>query len=211
MVVMQEKETARTEAFSDGVFAIAITLLVLEIKVPHLHENSGEKWALLREIGGLWPSFMAFVLSFSAILIMWINHHGLFRHARRVDKKLLFANGLLLMLITFVPFPTAVLAEYLDRPGANAAMVFYCGTYVLINIAYNLLLRAVDGSGQGARSAPEEQDLARIRKAYHIAFVVYTLATLFAIFNAIAGLVINQSLWLMWGLLRYSKDRQPAH
>ena len=108
-----EKETSRVEAFSDGVFAIAITLLILEIKVPHLLH------ALLAE----WPSLLAFVLSFSAVLVMWINHHGLFNLMQTIDRRSLVANGLLLLLVTFVPFPTAVLAAYIDQEAAHAAAV----------------------------------------------------------------------------------------
>ncbi len=118
-----EKETARVEAFSDGVFAIAITLLVLEFKVPHLPQeaSSGELFhALLK----LWPSTVAFLGSFAAILIMWINHHGLFRLIHKTDSRFLFANGFMLLMVTFVPFPTAVLAEYLGRPGERVAAAF---------------------------------------------------------------------------------------
>ena len=132
------RETARVEAFSDGVFAIAITLLILEIRVPHLPLEAGnaELGAALR---ALWPSFLTFAGTFGAILTMWINHHGFFDLLKRVDRRFLYANGLLLLLITFVPFPTALLAAYLDRPGANVASAFYCATYVAINVAYNLL------------------------------------------------------------------------
>ena len=90
-----EKWTGRVEAFSDGVFAIAITLLILEIRVPKLpdHAGAGE---LLAATAGLWPSFLAFLLSFFAILIMWVSHHELMRMVRDVDYHLLFANGFLL-------------------------------------------------------------------------------------------------------------------
>ena len=94
---MAEKETGRVEAFSDGVFAIAITLLILEIKVPKLsarQPTGGARPGAPR----LWPSFLAFLLSFFAILIMWINHHGLFNLVRRVSPGFLYANGFLLLL-----------------------------------------------------------------------------------------------------------------
>ena len=99
---MAEKETGRVEAFSDGVFAIAITLLILEIKVPKLSHDSPPA-ALARALLDLWPSFLAFLLSFFAILIMWINHHGLFNMVRRVSPGFLYANGFLLLFVSFVP------------------------------------------------------------------------------------------------------------
>ena len=103
-----------------------------KIKVPHLpyEASNHELWAALH---GAWPSFLALVISFTAILVMWVNHHGLLNLIQGVNVRFLFANGFLLLLIMFVPFPTAVLAEYLNREAANTAAVLYCGTYVLIS------------------------------------------------------------------------------
>src|SRR5690349_6439507 len=110
---MSERETTRVEAFSDGVFAIAMTLLILEITVPSAREGASmDNRALLHSLLALWPSYLAFLLSFGTVLVMWINHHGLFKHAHRADNRLLFANGFLLLVVTFIPFPTAVLAQY---------------------------------------------------------------------------------------------------
>jgi uncharacterized membrane protein len=203
------KETARVEAFSDGVFAIAITLLILEIKVPHAPPNASPgKWWLIASLGALWPSFIAFVLSFGTVLIMWVNHHGLFEHAHRVDKSLLFANGFLLLVVTFVPFPTAVLAEYLDTPSANAAAVFYCATYVLVSLGYNLLLGAITRSRDALSSLAHLAALTRIRRAYRVGLVVYLTAVLAAAFSAITGLAICLSLWVLWARLDYSATAQ---
>jgi uncharacterized membrane protein len=209
--VVPEKETTRVEAFSDGVFAIAMTLLILEIKVPHppSHDADTGKWWLLGALAELWPSFVAFVLSFGTILIMWVNHHGLFKHAHRVSHRLLFANGFLLLVVTFVPFPTAVLAEYLDKPAANAAAVFYCGTFVLVSLAYNLLLTAVVKTRASTIAEPPDHEPAptRVHRAYHLGLIVYLAATVAAALSAFAGLAICLSLWVMWALLRYS----PRH
>ena len=135
-------ESRRIDAFSDGVFAIAITLLILELRAPDLDgaASNGELWRALR---GLWPSYLAFVFSFVVILIMWVNHHGLFLMARDVDGLVKFANGPLLLMVTFVPFPTAVLARHLGTPAADAAAAFYCGTFVAISVTYNLLFYAI--------------------------------------------------------------------
>ena len=89
-----EKETTRVEAFSDGVFAIAITLLILEIKVPKVDENITNS-QLFTSLVNLWPSYFAFLLSFTAVLIMWINHHGFFKYLKTINTKFLFANGFL--------------------------------------------------------------------------------------------------------------------
>jgi len=210
---VQEKETARVEAFSDGVFAIAMTLLILEIKVPHPPpDGQAGKWWLLGSLAHLWPSFVAFVLSFGTVLIMWVNHHGLFRQVHGVNNRLLFTNGFLLLVVTFVPFPTAVLAEYLDERSANAAATFYCATFVLVSVAYNLLLAAVvPVRAPGAAASPgHEAALARVRRAYRAGFVVYLAATVAAVFSAFAGLAICFSLWVLWALLNYSTGHKAA-
>src|ERR1700735_3375001 len=140
----ESKGTARLEAFSDGVFAIAITLLALELKVPHLASNGAEPGsaALASALASEWPSYFAFITSFFTVLIMWVHHHVIFRLVCRVDATLLFANGSLLLLVTVVPFPTAVVAEYLRTPAATAAVTLYTGVFVGISIAFYLLLMA---------------------------------------------------------------------
>jgi len=114
--------THRLEAFSDGVFAIAITLLIIEIGVPHV-EAREDLGAALRD---LWPSYFAYALSFVTIGIYWANHHALFQLFRRTDHVFLMMNVGFLMAIAFLPFPTAVLGEYLKEGShRDAAVTFY--------------------------------------------------------------------------------------
>ncbi|MBV8050433.1 MAG: DUF1211 domain-containing protein, partial [Acidobacteriaceae bacterium] len=128
-----EKETARIEAFSDGVFAIAITLLILEIQIPGPSGNLGSQ--LIKE----WPFYVAFLISFAFIGIMWINHHRLFTHIKRSDNTLMILNLLLLLGVTSVPFPTVVLAQHLGHPDQAVAARVYNGTYFVIAIFFNVL------------------------------------------------------------------------
>ncbi|HSP54616.1 MAG TPA: TMEM175 family protein [Dehalococcoidia bacterium] len=111
--------TERIETFSDGVFAIAITLLILEIGVPRLQGGEGLGHAL----GDLWPQYFAYVLSFVMIGIYWANHHALFKLFVRTDHVFLLLNVSFLMCIAFLPFPTAVLGDYLDDAGQRQAAV----------------------------------------------------------------------------------------
>jgi uncharacterized membrane protein len=191
------------EAFSDGVFGIAMTLLILEFQVhqlPHVDVDPGRQ--LIHALLSLWPSFVAFVLTFGTVLIMWVNHHGLFKHAHYADNRLFFANGFLLLLVTFLPFPTAVLAEFLDRRAANVAATFYCGTFVLVSVSYNLLLWSVVANRR--EGAPgSEKTIARARRAYRLGFYAYLLAMLVAMFLPYVGLAICFSLWPLWAMLRY--------
>src|SRR5207244_3471037 len=121
-----QKETARVEAFSDGVFAIAITLLVLDLKVPRAHPPDEN---LLAYLLSQWPTYAAFLSSFTTIGIMWLNHHRLFNLIGRVDTPLMIYNGLLLLGVTLTPWPTALVAEYHGRPGEMLAALVYTGLF----------------------------------------------------------------------------------
>lgn len=132
--VPKDEGTGRIEAFSDGVFAIAITLLVLEIKVPGHTEV--EQQGLAHLLVALWPSYLAFITSFITILVIWVKHHWMFTLIKRTDPTFLYRNGLLLFFITFLPFPTALLAEYLLHPEAKVAANLYTGTVFAISLAF---------------------------------------------------------------------------
>jgi uncharacterized membrane protein len=134
------RDTARLEAFSDGVFAIAITLLVLNIRVPLASELKDS--TLLGALRQQWPAYLAYVVSFVTILLMWVGHHNMFTFIRRIDHTFLLLNGLLLMGVAIVPFPTGLLAEYL--PGASYAnqqtAAAVAGlTYAFIAVMYDVL------------------------------------------------------------------------
>ncbi len=117
-----EKQTGRLESFSDGVFAVAITLLVFNLQVPHLPTGAISVAALGSALFAQWPSYLTFITSFAMILIMWASHHGIFRMVYRADTPFLFANGLLLLLVTVVPFP--------PLPGGPVSQHARCGTGV---------------------------------------------------------------------------------
>ena len=129
------RDTNRLEAFSDGVIAIAITLLVLEIRVPEAH-GAAELWRALRE---LWPAYLGYLISFLIIGIMWANHHTIFRYINRTDHYLVVINLLLLLCIAFIPFPTALLAEYLGHPEEQVGGIVYSGAFFVTTLVYNLL------------------------------------------------------------------------
>jgi len=201
-------DTARVEAFSDGVFAIAITLLILEIRVPELgaHGAGGGLWTAL---AALWPSYLAFVLSFFIILIMWVNHHQLMQLVARADYAFLFANGFVLLTVTFVPFPTAVLAQHLATPEAAAAVAFYCGVFIVISLAWGCLLLTITRHGL-LHPDVRADTIARIRRAYAAGPIVYTISTLVALFQPVLGLALNTSLWLLWIRLCYHSAHEAA-
>jgi hypothetical protein len=127
-------KTARLEAFSDGVFAIAITLLIIEIKVP---EDTSH---LLSSLGHLWPSYLGFVISFLVIGLIWANHHAMFDHIQTADRMLLFLNTLLLMLVVFIPFSAGVLAAaFRDGESERTAVVLYGVVLVAGGFPFNAI------------------------------------------------------------------------
>ena len=136
------KSSNRLETFSDGVFAIAITLLVLEIRVPQVGEHAGPA-ALWAGLGQLWPSYLAYALAFSTILIAWIGHHAVLAQVEQVSLKLLFINGFFLLSISFLPFPTSVVAEYLRSESASAAAVFYALANLLASLVHRSLVLVI--------------------------------------------------------------------
>ncbi len=127
-------DTGRIEAFSDGVFAIAITLLVLEVRVPHVAENE----SLTRALLDIWPSYVAYAVSFISIGIMWANHHNMFKDIAHFDHSVVVLNLLLLLTISFLPFPTALVAEYV-REGHHEkeAVLVYASSMVAIALMFD--------------------------------------------------------------------------
>lgn len=170
-------DTTRLEAFSDGVFAIAATLLVLGIAVPPATEALGP--GLLR----LWPSYVAYLVSFLVIGAIWINHTAMFEHVHHADGALLLLNLLQLMDVAFLPFPTAVLAEAYRR-GADEplAAAFYGGTLTLLGIfVYGTWRYAARGDGLlHDRVTPNHAR--QIERRYLIGPVSYAVGTVVALF-----------------------------
>ncbi len=182
--------TARLEAFSDGVFAIAITLLVLELKLPRADVlAAGGLWPAL---ASRWPSYIGYALSFLVIGIMWANHHALFEYIRRANRSVLLANLVLLMGVSFLPFPTAVLADHLDDPATRtSATVFYGATLIFTSLSFNVLWYV---GRRGARLLGHEisqQGLDTITRRYAIALGCYAGATALAFVNVWASLGVH--------------------
>lgn len=196
---MPEKETTRTEAFSDGIFAIAITLLILDLRAPEA-TSSRELW---HKLGLLWPSYSAYLMSFIIIGIMWMNHHLIFRHIQRVDYRLTMYNVLLMLTISFLPFPTAVLAHNIADPGTcSAATVFYSGAMLLTSIPYGCLwLHAVNGR---LVEGPEAE-IARITRSFRFGWVSWAVTTVLAFFAPLTAAIliaVSSLYWLVFPAFR---------
>ena len=189
----EQNETVRIEAFSDNVFAIAITLLVLGIRVPRAHElGAGDSLGstLIKQ----WPHYLAFVTSFVTIFANWVNHHRIFSFIQRTDHLFLYWNGLLLLFITFMPFPTALLAEYLLHPEAKAAGAVFAGTYAAIAFAFKGLWHHASKNGRLLAENVDNREIQQITRQFRFGPLMYLAA--FALSFVSVGLSVVLCLCL---------------
>ena len=186
--------TSRLEAFADGVFAIAATLLVIEIQLPGEEVGQG--------LVDLWPAYFAYALSFLSIGIMWVNHHVVLSFTQESDRAFLFINIGLLMAIAFVPFPTHVYAEHLQHEGAREAALAYGLTFVVIAIFFQLFWQYA--RRRLLRPDADPREVSGINRSYWPGVPLYVGATLVALasptaalicFAAIALVYVSASIW----------------
>jgi TMEM175 potassium channel family protein len=195
----EDSGTGRLEAFSDGVFAIAVTLLVLQLKVPDVPF----KKSLASFVVGQWPAFVAYFNSFLSILIMWLNHHNIFKQVRRSNHTFIIFNGVLLMLITFLNYPTALLAPALKvgtDDDKKFATLVYTGTFVVIAVFYNVLWRYGTHNGRLLSKHANKALVAQITREYRFGPLVYLVAFLLAFVSVPASLVLTVLLAVYFAL-----------
>lgn len=207
---MASSETARLETFADGVFAIAITLLIIDIRLPP-HEAIDQLGGLGGALRHLWPSYLGYLTSFIVIGIMWANHHNLMKLVDRVDHGFITLNLLLLMWVAFLPFPTAVMAEHLTDPHDRAtAVAFYCGCFTVTAVFYFLMWwHAASGRRLIARHVPDEAVRA-ITRAYAPGSPLYLAATLLAFVHVAISLAMVLGLAVLYMLPRAGAHRAAS-
>jgi uncharacterized membrane protein len=177
--------SSRLEAFSDGVFAIAATLLVLELRVP------ADSPDLIESLRGLWPAYAAYLVSFLTIGIIWVNHHTLLEHCRRVDRRFLYLNLLLLVAVGIVPFPTSLVDRYiLSERWATAALAVYGLGAVLISLAFSGVFFYATHDGRLIGDAATARRVRREGRFFPVGLVAYSLGIALAFVSPIASLVV---------------------
>ena len=183
------------EAFSDGVFAIAITLLVLTIPQPHDYRHLGD--ALTDQ----WPAYAAYMVSFAVIGIMWLNHHTIFGHFERVDRKLAYLNLALLATVVFVPYPTGVFGEALQRgEGERVAAVFYSVVMTVNAFAWAALWLYGSSRRRLLGDAFPEDQRRTATVLFTIGPVIYAFTIVVALINAYACLAVHGALAVYYAL-----------
>ncbi|MHB8599380.1 MAG: TMEM175 family protein [Ktedonobacteraceae bacterium] len=201
---MEEKETGRLEAFSDGVFAVAITLLILNIKIPGIDlppgSNLPDDRHLWQALSGEWPMLAAYITSFATIGIMWLNHHRLFIHIKRTNTVLLLMNLLLLLVIVFIPVPTALLAEYIVRPDLHTAAIVYSSTFFLSACCFNLLWRYASYHNRLLGKNVDTRSVATISRQYLYGPLLYLIIFGVSWLNTLACIILSFILALFFAL-----------
>ncbi len=194
--MVEAHTNARLEAFCDGVFAIALTLLIIDIRLPDMVgiRSAPDLWRALRQ---LIPSVFAFVLSFGIVLITWVNHHGTLRLVRKSSASFIYANGFLLLTVVFIPFPTALLGAFVWTDHAAPAVVLYDAALAVQAIAWLLVsgvaLRNDLLNGERATSTMREHK----RRAY-FALALYSLLALTALWLPLSTAIVTTATWVFW-------------
>ena len=184
--------TTRLETFSDGVFAIAATLLILDVKLT-------DHGSVSHQLVHAWPSYAAYAISFFTLGIVWVNHHTVFAQIARVDRTFLFINVVFLMVIALTPFPTRVLAEHM-RDQSKAAGFAYGVTYTAMAICYGALWFY---AAVGRRLIAEDADprtVSGISRSFAPGSVVYLVATLSSLLSAYLAIVLYATIALFYVL-----------
>jgi TMEM175 potassium channel family protein len=189
----------RLEAFSDGVFAIAITLLVLEIRVPE-GEVLADPGHLIAALGNLWPSYLGYAISFITVGIIWANHHNLIRLVASVDHGLILANLGLLLVVGFVPFPTALLAGTLGTPSAQVGVRVYAGTFGALAVAFNILWSWIRRGEGVLRADVSARSIAAISRSYRLGPPGFAAAFIGGLVNPALGMAILIGLVALYTL-----------
>jgi uncharacterized membrane protein len=187
---------ARLEAFCDGVFAIAITLLIIDIKIPSTEKinTNADFWNALKHIA---PSIFAFLLSFIIIFITWVNHHNALKLADKLNSAFIYANGFLLLTVVVMPFPTSLVGEHLLTDHAAPAVILYNTTMALQAIGWVLMTRTALKGNLGKN----EKSVSQIRKNgvfANFAFSLYTLLAILAIWFPFASAIVTTLTWIFW-------------
>ncbi|TMC71915.1 MAG: DUF1211 domain-containing protein [Chloroflexi bacterium] len=186
--------TSRLEAFSDGVFAIAATLLVLELRVP-----PGEP-DLFRRLLDLWPAYAAYLISFLTIGIIWVNHHTLLEHVRRSDRRFLYLNLILLVAVGIVPFPTSLVGDYVLTDQATPALVVYGLGAILIAIAFSSVFFYATRDGRLTGDPATARRLWEEGRFFPIGLGTYTVGIALAFVEPKASLAVYGLTALFYAL-----------
>ena len=190
-------KNSRLEAFCDGVFAIAITLLILEVKAP---EPGGIDSAaqLAGDLAAQWPSWFAFLLTFLTLLIAWANHHNMLSQLDKTSSRFIYANGLLMLTVVVFPYSASVLGRFLDTAYLTLPVVLYCFTNFIHNVGWLAVAIVATHPKDLTKDAQRRANVQRTQKLIAIACAFNFLVTLLAFWLPIPALLLVTAAWIVY-------------
>lgn len=202
-----EKKTARLEAFSDGIFSVAITLLAIEIGIKEYEGATNEN--LWQKITGNWAEYFTYFNSFATVLLIWMGHHKVFNRIWKANHWIILLNGLVLLFVVLFPFPTKTVGEFIGTPAVNTAVAFYAGFTGLIVLCM-LFLNLGIINNQKLIINPNKNLLwfKNEVKQQVLAIVVYAVATIVAFYSATIALSITFMMWVFWAIVTKDTDEE---
>ena len=190
--ILNSKETSRIEAFSDGVFAIAITLLILEIHVPSQQANE----TLLNSLFHEWPHFLALLIGFFTLLVCWINHHYMFSMIHKSNSMLALINGFKLLVVTITPFATALLSKNIQSSWEHSAVSVYCFNFALMGSAMSGIW--LYSARQGLTQTDSAKKLRAINRFYILASILSASIWLVSYISITGSLVLSAVMFFIF-------------
>ncbi len=200
-----ENKTARIEAFSDGIFGVAITLLAIEIGITQYHEATNMNlWQRIAEKRG---EYFAYFNSFATVLLIWMGHHRIFNRIWNANHSIILLNGLVLLFVVFFPFPTKTVGTFIDTAAINTAVAFYAGFTGMIVLTMLLLNLGIVKNKRFIINP--EKNVAWFKNQIRqqaIAICIYTIAALIAFYQPIVALALTFLMWVYWAII--TKDTE---
>lgn len=206
MADYQEKETVRMETFSDGVFAIDITLLTFQLKTPELPDTTSS-YQLALSLLYQWPSYIAYFVSFTTIFIIWLNHHRMYNVIHRSDVRFMFFNGLLLLLVSAIPFTTSLMAAYTKTPARRLSSIIYMMLFAGVSwTLWQMWKYATDNYRLLKRPAGNVR-IQSVRTSLAISTVVYTVTAILSFFIPFLSLAVGLIMVLYLSRLKFHREK----
>ncbi|GAA4161083.1 TMEM175 family protein [Chryseobacterium ginsenosidimutans] len=201
-----EKNTARLEAFSDGIFGVAITLLAIEIGIKEYEgANNLNLWDKIIE---KWPEYFTYFNSFATVLLMWMGHNKIFEQLKKSNHWVVLLNGLMLLLVVLFPFPTKLVGSFIGTNAQETAVSFYAGFTGCITLSM-LLLNIVIINNESLLISPETSVpwLKNMIKGQILGFIVYEASAILALQYSVIALMITFLMWIFWAIVSMDRER----
>lgn len=200
-----EKQTGRLEAFSDGIFAVAITLLAIEIGIKeYAGATNTNLWA---QIIQRWPEYFSYFNSFATVLLIWMGHNKIFKYLKAANHWIILMNGLLLLIVVLFPFPTKTVGNFIGTAAENTAVAFYTGFTGMINVSMLLLNACI--LRQKRLLLDPQKSIPLIKKMIRgqVAGVIsYGIITVVAFYFSRVALILTFFMWVFWAIVTKDKD-----